>query len=245
MLKEAIEKLIEIAGPEGICINDKHFLISKDGNSVTEIKPEFEFPRTLNLFSLEALIAMVTTEASETYNTPFYINVCGHDEVICYTQPLEKLRNERAVLYYVKVKDVPGWSMKVELPFVEALIAIRTQFQQTPDAEYLLRILSDISNSAKVTFSDNGMASSVVTKKGIDLQANELIRPIVSLKPYRTFQEVDQPSSEFHIRISERDIKFIEADGGMWMLTARRTIAEYLSQKLSGLIDAGTVIVTI
>lgn len=97
------------------------------------------------------------------------------------------------------------------MPFEEALIALRTRFQPTADTEYALKLLSDITTGSKVTYNDNGVATSVVTKKGIDLQSNASIRPIIKLRPYRTFQEVEQPESQFLIRINERNISFIEA----------------------------------
>ena len=83
------------------------------------------------------------------------------------------------------------------------------------------------------------------TQKGVALQTNEAIRPIVKLRPYRTFQEVEQPESTFLIRISDRGISFIEADGGMWRLTARNTIKTFLEENLAAEIESGKVIVAL
>jgi hypothetical protein len=131
------------------------------------------------------------------------------------------------------------------LPFEEALIALRTRFQPTADTEYALKLLSDITTGSKVTYNDNGIATSVVTKKGIDLQSNASIRPIIKLRPYRTFQEVEQPESQFLIRINERNISFIEADGGMWKLSARNTVKKYLEKALESEIQSGNVVVVL
>ena len=84
-----------------------------------------------------------------------------------------------------------------------------------------------------------------MTKKGIDLQANTPIKPIVRLKPYRTFQEVEQPESQFLIRVGERGISFIEADGGMWKLEARKTIYYWLSAHLGDEIRDGSVVLAL
>ena len=89
------------------------------------------------------------------------------------------------------------------------------------------------------------IATSVVTQSGIALQNNTNIRPIISLRPYRTFQEVDQPSSQFLIRITERGIKFVEADGGMWKLAARQTIKKHLEEALRDEVDRGTVVIAL
>ena len=106
-------------------------------------------------------------------------------------------------------------------------------------------MLSDICCGAKVIYNDNGIATTVTTQKGVALQSNEQIRPIITLKPYRTFQEVEQPESIFLIRINERGISFIEADGGMWKLRARETIKSYLGWKLKDEIENGSVVIAL
>ena len=245
MIKEAIEEIVRLAAPSTLDVEGKMFLVDKNSSNIFEIHPEPEFPQCLSIYSLEALVKMIDTEAMNIFDKPLYVNVESFNIVNCYTQPLNKLRNQRGEVYQVRACDVPGWEENVQLPFEEALIAIRTRFQQTPDSEYLLRLLSDITNGAKVTYADNGIASSVVTQKGVALQDNSVIRPIVKLKPYRTFQEVDQPESEFHIRVSERGIRFIEADGGMWKLHARRTVAAFLRVELQKYVNEDSVVVTI
>lgn len=68
--------------------------------------------------------------------------------------------------------------------------------------------------------------------------------PIRKLKPYRTFNEVDQPESEFLLRLSEGGgVALYEADGGAWKLQARRNVAEYLKNALANLVEAGEVII--
>ena len=80
----------------------------------------------------------------------------------------------------------------------------------------------------------------MVMTKGASLAENVTIKPIVKLRPYRTFQEVEQPEGLFLIRIRERGIAFIEADGGMWKLTARQTVKNWLDERLRSL-DCVTV----
>lgn len=75
---------------------------------------------------------------------------------------------------------------------------------------------------------------------------NVPIKPIVKLKPYRTFFEVEQPESEFLLRIGDGgQVGLFEADGGMWKMTARYTIKSYLQEALKEEINDGIVIVTL
>ena len=147
--------------------------------------------------------------------------------------------------YEAKATDVPGWGESVEMGFEEMQIALRTRFQETADAVYAMKLLSDISTGSKVTFNNSGIATSVTAQKGVALQTNEAIRPIVTLRPYRTFQEVEQPESIFLIRVNERGISFTEADGGMWKLHAREIVKAFLEAKLADLVASDAVYIAL
>lgn len=223
MLKSVIEHIQRTAQPFISIVENATFAVTRDGE-IKEIRPAIDHPDTLQLNSLDALVKLVKTEALNAADCTLYITIPDCTTVQCFDQPNADERYHRQTFYVAKATDVPGWGEKVQLPFEEAQIALRTRFQETNDAIYAMKLLSDITMGGKVTYNDNGVATSVVTRKGIDLQANEAIRPIVRLKPYRTFQEVDQPESQFLIRVNERGISFTEADGGMWKLKARETI---------------------
>lgn len=244
MLKAAIEKIQEMTKPVIQEVEGRTFSVSAD--NIEEIRPILDRPDCLVLNSLDALVKLVKTEALQKYKTPIYLTIPNHMIVTCFSQPDDEMgRYERITYYTATATDVPGWEERTQLPFEEAMIALRTRFQPTNDTEYALKLLSEITTGAKITFNDNGVATSVVTKKGIDLQTNQAIRPIITLKPYRTFQEVEQPESQFLIRVSERGISFIEADGGMWKLHARETIKQYLDEAFASEIQNGTVVVAL
>ncbi len=243
MLKAAIEKIQKMAKPEIRVIEDRTFAISDD--EIKEIRPTLDIADCLPLCSLDAMVKMVKTEALVKHDPPLYIMIPDHLHVRCFSQPNSELRCYREIFYEASATDVPGWKERIELPFEEAMIALRTRFEETVDTTYALKLLSEITTGAKVTFNDNGVATTVVTKKGVDLQTNQAIRPIVKLKPYRTFQEISQPESEFLIRINDRGIVFIEADGGMWKLHAREAIKDYLELAFAKEIDRGDIIVAL
>ena len=243
MLKEMIEHIQATALPRLYSANDHTFCITHDGD-VTEILPDCSHPDTLTLHSLDALVKLVTTEAKEQ-ETPLYITIPDHLTVRCFGQPNPDLRHFRQVYYEACATDVPGWQETVQLGFEEAQIALRTRFQETEDTLYAMKLLSDISCGAKVVYNDNGIATTVTTQKGVALQTNAQIRPLVKLKPYRTFQEVEQPESIFLIRLNERGIQFTEADGGMWKLQARETVKAFFEERLKDEIAAGDVVVAL
>lgn len=245
MLKEAIEKIEAMAAkPEVKVIDGHNYIIDKDG-TYTEIRPDVYHPEGIRLHSLEAVVKMIKTEALPILAAaPVLIEVLAHDKVKVFMVPLdEESKCMRPDLYEVVAQDIPGWEPETRLAFDQAAVALQTRFEKGGDLDYTLALLSQITTGAKVTYADNGIATSIVTQKGVALQQNQTIKPVVKLRPYRTFQEVEQPEGLFLIRINERGITFTEADGGMWKLTARKTVAAYLSEALAEEIEAGDVVV--
>ena len=245
MLKEAIEKIEELAKPE--IYKDalgKAYVVDKDGEA-REIIPEVVCQSCLCLNSLDALVQMVRTEGvrGDRSADKLYLSVKDHMTVACFGHPQKDLREERIFYYEAQAKDVPGWDSEVKMAFDKAAVALQTRFQEGGDRDYTLTLLSQITCGAQVTYNDIGVATTVVTSKGVSLQQNSTIRPLVKLRPYRTFQEVEQPEGLFLIRIDERGITFTEADGGMWKLAARKTIKAYLEEALKDMIDDGRVVV--
>lgn len=244
MLKDAIEKIVSLANPMVSTVGDRTYVFGKDGNFM-EVEPDLDMVQGIQLNSLDAIVKFVTSEAVRLTDSILYLTIPNHLTVNCFTSPDKKCKNLRTALYEAKATDVPGWAEKMQLGFEEAQISLRTRFQHTNDVEYAQKLLSDITTGCKVTYNDNGVATTIVTQQGVALQGKTTIRPIINLRPYRTFQEVEQPASDFLIRVNDRYITFIEADGGMWKLTARETVKAYLEEHLAELIADGKVVVAL
>ena len=242
MLKAAIEKIESMVEPTVYEMDGHAYVLNSDGQ-INEIMPEVIVPKSKQLNSLDALVKMVKTEAVLMWDK-VYINIPSHLSVTAFTNIWDcDLMYERPTVYEARATDVPGWEEETKLSFERAAVALQTRFQDSQDRTYTLQLLSQITTGAKVTYNDIGVATTIVTQKGIQLQQNATIRPLVKLCPYRTFQEIEQPECMFLIRIDERGISFVEADGGMWKLTARNTIKSYLETALKDEIETEKVIV--
>lgn len=101
-----------------------------------------------------------------------------------------------------------------------------------------------IAGENSVSTNDNGVTQTVEARQGVALNALIEIKPRVMLRPFRTFLEVEQPESEFLLRVDpDEGIGFFEADGGIWKLEAKKNIADYFLKNMGDLIDAGKVVV--
>lgn len=243
MLKEFIEHIQKTTQPVIHQVEGSTFVVSGYGD-VKELRPAIYHPDTLSLSSLEALVTMVRTEA-EHVTEPLYITIPSPLTVRCFGQPEPDARYFRQVYYEAKATDVPGFQDGFREQ-EKAIIELRSRFAPSEGVDYLLDLLSRISKDSGVTTNDNGISQTVEARQGVALKANVQVRPRVSLRPFRTFQEVEQPESEFLLRLDEEGrIGLFEADGGMWKLTARRTVKAFLESALEEAVAAGAVYIAL
>ncbi len=243
MLKEFIAHIQKTTQPLVQQIGGSTFAINGDSN-VREILPSIYHPDTLLLHSLEALVKMVQTEAANV-GEPLYITIPDHLTVRCYGQPQPDARFFRQVYYEARATDVPGFRDGFREQ-EKAIIEMRSRFAPGEGVDYLLDLLSRISKDSGVVTNDNGVSQTVEARQGIALKTTVQLKSRVPLRPFRTFQEVEQPESEFLLRMNEEgNIGLFEADGGMWKLTARQTVKAFLEAKLADLVTSRAVFIAL
>ena len=236
MLREMIQKIEEMAKPTFHEVDGQVFA-NQEMVLVADKKP---MPRCIDLTGLDSICKMVRNEA-EHVGLQIFIQVKDYKSVSVFTELDE---DEDRLYLYNCVADTPGVTMGRFMAYENAVIELRSLYIPNKGTEYLLQLLSSISNESKVTSSDNGVTQQVEARSGIALNSMVKIEPRVTLQPFRTFVEVAQPESEFLLRINDRgEIGFFPADGGVWKLEATRNVAAYFEDKLHDMIEAGTVVV--
>lgn len=235
MDRTAIEKIVELCEPHIIERNGYEY--SDKALSVIK-EPAVE---TMEFHTLNGLIYTLRSEHAN-FNGPLIINVKDEDTVVVYAA-VNSSDRQREIPYEASAEliDVP---FDRRLSYESMMIALRSKFVETPELLDLVKLLGTITEENSATAADDGFTQTVVVRKGIVTKGTTAVKPIVKLKPYRTFNEVDQPESEFLVRLSDgAQVALYEADGGAWKLQARRNVADYLKENLAELIEAGKVIV--
>lgn len=236
MLKEAIEKIEKMSAPTFHEVDGSVFA----NQEMVHIMDKKPVPKCIELTGLDSVCKMVRNEA-EHVGLKIFIQVKDYRSVSVFT---ELDADEDRLYLYKCAADTPVVTTDRFMGYEKAIIELRSLYIPNDGTAYLLNLLSSISNESKVTSSDNGVTQQVEARSGIALNSMVKIEPRVSLQPFRTFVEVDQPESEFLLRINDRgEIGFFPADGGVWKLEATRNVAAYFEQELKNLIDAGTVVV--
>ena len=207
--------------------------------SLTRIPPHVDRPDCISVSGLDSICKLIRTEL-EKVGTTIMVQVKSNDTVEVMTTYLSDF--SRNTLYRAKA-DAPGLRTGFRGREV-ALIELRSLCIPNEGTAYLLDLLSRMTNENSVSTNDNGVTQTVEARQGVALNAVVEIKPRVMLRPFRTFLEVEQPESEFLLRVDpDEGIGFFEADGGIWKLEAKKNIADYFLKNMGDLIDAGKVVV--
>lgn len=119
------------------------------------------------------------------------------------------------------------------------MIALQANFQANDDLAAVLKLAGNIVSKNDQIYSDDGTTQVATMTVGVASKADAIVPNPVTLIPYRTFQEVEQPESQFVFRIGKRNeapsFKLVEAEGGLWRLAAVNQIKAYIYDILGNL----------
>lgn len=116
------------------------------------------------------------------------------------------------------------------------MICLQANFVPTPDLDAVIRLSGNIERKNEQTYSDDGRTQVATMTVGVASKADAIVPNPVSLAPYRTFQEIEQPVSQFVFRIGDKEVpafKLVEAEGGLWKTEAVRKIKDYFELVLA------------
>lgn len=116
------------------------------------------------------------------------------------------------------------------------MIELQANFQPNDDLMAVMKLAGNIEKKNKQTFSDDGVTQVATMTVGVAAKADAMVPNPVELVPYRTFQEVAQPTSKFVFRIGDKEepaFKIVEAEGGIWKNEAVENIRTYFKDALA------------
>lgn len=203
-----------------------------------ELRPDFDVPETLHVSTLLGVRNYVKTnidmhafnELMVLVESPTSVMLCG--KVHPSTEGFRRFTWMGA-----EAEETEGFGEYQ--PADRFTVWLMTQFVPTPERDELLALVASIrENSVRETV-DDGVAQEVKTGRGIKLVGMQKVPSPVLLKPYRTFPEIEQPSSPFVLRLrtstsgnDRPELALIEADGGAWKVDAINRIGEYFTTHL-------------
>lgn len=236
MLKDAIQYLVSLKDNKTYTINGDTY----SDRELHRIPRHVPHPFSLGVSGLDSIVKLVRNELDMFDNLPLFIRVDGARKVTVFSTYDDEM--DRDNLYEASC-DVPDFREGFREQ-ENAIIELRSKFAPGDGVDYLLDLLSRISKDNGVTTRDNGVSQEVEARTGVSLKQLVQVKPRVKLRPYRTFLEVEQPESEFILRLdNDGNVGLFEADGGMWNMQAKASIVAYFEEKLAEEITGGKVVV--
>jgi hypothetical protein len=142
--------------------------------------------------------------------------------------PLKGYHRQRETLVTAKFNKVIGVTFSFG-KFVDSqdfVIALRSLFLPSDDIDNVIKKVGRMTSERVKEYEDDGITQTVTARKGAATVANVELPLTLSLQPYRTFREIDQPASSFFLRVQDEgedeppSCALFETDGGQWKLTA-------------------------
>ena len=218
MLKEAFAYLVSLKENKTYTINGDTY----SDHELHRIAPYIERPFRIKVNGLDSIAQLIRHEIDmEAEHLPLFIRVDSPRRVEVFSALDDMMGRDEL---YEAICDAPefrpGW-MDQE----QAIIALRSMFIPNDEGTgYLLDLISRIIKDDGVTSDDNGVSQSVTARSGVSLKNFEQVKQRIPLAPFRTFVEVQQPMSEFILRLDDNcRVGLIEADGGAWSMEAKHT----------------------
>lgn len=237
MLKALYDAIREDAAPVNVSINGREY-------STVDIKPVREpSPTALTVTTLTGLVDYLKSN----------VDKLAVQELLCHVESPAKVRlysglkgpfHDRAAFIIAELQQLliplnkfigaEEFNILVQSAFVEGDDAA-----PATDKARVLRYASNVTQTASANSADDGVTQAVTVRKGVASVGIEPLPNPVTLRPYRTFPEVEQPASRFVFRAKgeDGDVSFalFEADGGSWKGEAMRNVANFLREQVSGL----------
>ena len=240
MIKKALEYIVGLSCPT----------IEKIGCEIYSDKPLNRIsyvPRakSIEMNTLSSLIDYIKSGV-DSFCDHMIIHVQSPTRVSMYSA----LDCEREREYVVEVKaNVPAFKFDQFQDHESFCIGIQSKCIDDPDTDkaLLLKFAGTVEAGSVAEYGDDGVSQKATIKTGIASKGEFLVPSPATLKPFRTFVEVEQPVSSFIFRMKEDkytkgiQCALFEADGGAWKLEAMQAITAYLNSELED-VDGFTVI---
>ncbi|HGL8785769.1 TPA: hypothetical protein ACIRH8_000717 [Streptococcus suis] len=233
-IKAALEYAVELNqhGLEIVTAGDGTEYYDANKTRMVELDPK-RYPRTLELSTLTSLVEYLKSDLNGMQDQRLIVAVEKNDEVCVWSENDEF--EHRTLLVDVKAR-VPELTFGRFISSEQFNIMLQSNFIDDADRGALLDFASalKIENGAKTE--DNGVSQVATVKTGVASLAKGKVPNPVDLRPYRTFNEVEQPASKFVFRIDKNaQMALFEADGKRWVQEAVGNIAAYLKAELADL----------
>ncbi len=230
-IKAALQYAVKLSEEQTVVheIDGKNWLDAEKGRLI-ELEP-VQYAATLEVNTLSGLVDFLKQKFDWTLSKKLLIQVDSPTSVTVLSQLDSNRKRESLIRAVALLEKFPYGRFQDSEQFI---INVQSLIQRDLDAEAILNCAGSIRIEGGADLEDNGVSQVVSAKMGAATVGKAEVPSPAELRPYRTFLEVEQPSSPFIFRINKDGAcALFEADGGIWKNYAMANIKEYLEMELS------------
>lgn len=222
----------------------KDSLVVKSGGkefSVHNLLPVSDKRQASEIYvnSLSAIETYIKCNIDLLPKDKLFIHVADEGNVFLRSFLNEETRGRECFIHAEPFNTRADFQYNTFLPLEQFKIALLSLFGQTPDRDRLIDFISRISVKEDEVIEDDGTSQKVTAARqvGGQLRQQEQAPSTIKLKPFRTFTEVEQPESEFVVRLKHDKYNGVtaglfECDGGSWKKDAMENISVWLEESI-------------
>lgn len=205
----------------------------------------------IDVFTLDGLLELVSSKFEMVRAENYLIHVVGPAMVRVLSRFSDQYAQRTVAIEAAVLKGDRGYTYGQFLDQEVAIIGLQSCFVPNAtdleagktnaggDIDYVLKTVSSLKCEDKLQVEDTGLSQNVTVNNAIAPGMTDVvsIKPRVSLAPYRTFREVEQPKSDFVLRVNRGpkgmpQVGLFESDGGAWQMDAIHNVRDYLKAQL-------------
>ncbi len=238
--KETIDRMLELA-PASVLEVEGYAYLDKD-KSLTLFRPPAL--TGLGVSTLSGFAALIDHGFEGFEPNAVLVHVASFDEVQLIGKGSDKYGLRQVFASAKALAPERSFKFNQYLLQEDFNIALRSMFVQDADLDALVELAGNIAAKNELRQEDDGFTQQVTAKAGLVLVETRTVKPRVTLRPFRTFTEVEQPTGEFIFRVKSDPLAgntcaLFEADAGSWKNKAMDTIAAWLRTRLAGSTTTG------
>ena len=225
--KEALQYIVDLRPPTIHTDSEKRDYSDRPLTAVMEPVPD-----DIKVTTLSGVKDLLNAKVEGLESAKVLVHVKSHAKVVVVATCSDRW-GRRQTFIKSELPEVQVFRFGQFIDHESFLIGVMANFAPTGDRDHLVQVASYIGMEKVRTSSDDGITQEATLKSGASLKTNVPIKNRVQLAPFRTFREIEQPTSEFLFRLRGGDEKtpptlaLFEADGGKWQIDAMETIGRY------------------
>lgn len=227
MIKEAIDRILGLAGVEQFEIDGREYT---NRRLEPVMLPE---PAPLTIHTLTGIRDYLAENTDGLTLDELMIHVVGPDKVMLFSRLSGGFEQRKR--YLGAIYDGVEFSFGKYLDVETFIVELQAKFVQDEMTAAILQLVGTITDEVVATYADDGVTQGVTAKSGLGRVEKRAVPNPVELRPYRTFNEIEQPAGRFVLRLksglsagARPQVALFDADGGAWRLEAIKRIRNWL-----------------